>query len=137
MTPATYTAILPVALLSIVFLLKLTACKPLSVLEVWRAAMEVPVDISIFGVSTLISFIMIIGGGGGLAEAMCLLLLFLALKIVSIVIWRQCLTVLERGSLRVVSLVCIVFGTGFNFFITIMMAVYSVALLVGRQHAGV
>lgn len=137
MTPATYTAILPVALLSLVFMLKLTACKPLSLLEIWRAAMEVPVDISVFGVSTLISFIMIIGNGGGLAEALFLLLLFIFFKLISIVIWRQSLSALERGGLGKISMILIAFGTAFNFFITIMMAVYSVSLLLGRQHVGV
>jgi hypothetical protein len=99
--------------------------------------MEVPVDISVFGVSTLISFIMVIGNGGGLAEALFLLLFFLSLKILSIVIWRQSLAVLERGSLKVWSLSGIVIGTGVNFFFTIMMAMYSVALLVGKEHVGV
>lgn len=137
MTPATYTATLPIALLLIVFLVKLTACKPLSVLEIWRAAMEVPVDISVFGVSTLISFIMVLGNGGGLAEALFMLLFFLMLKILSIVIWRQSLVVLERGPLKAWSLSGIVIGTSFNFFFTIMMAMYSVALLVGGEHVGV
>jgi hypothetical protein len=134
MTPATYTAILPFVLLLLVFLIKLIACRPLSVLEVWRAAMEVPVDISIFGVSTLISFIIVVGSGGGLSQALFWLLLFIVLKVVSIVIWRQSITALERGGLRKTGLAAIALGTGLNFFITIMMAVFAVSLLVGKQH---
>lgn len=134
MTPATYTAILPIALLSIVFMLKLISCRTINFHEIWRAAMEVPVDISIFGVSTLISFIMIIGGGGELSKALLILLVFMFLKIVSIAIWRTCLSALERGGLGKLSLASVVIGTGFNFFITIMMAVYSVALLVSKQN---
>lgn len=59
------------------------------------------------------------------------------LKILSIVIWRQSLVVLERGPLKAWSLSGIVIGTSFNFFFTIMMAMYSVALLVGGEHVGV
>lgn len=134
MTPATYTAVLPIALLSIVFMVKLTACRPISGQEVWRATMEIPVDISIFGVSTLISFIMILGSGGALSEAMFLLLGFISLKIFSIAIWRICISEVEKGRLVWWRLAGIVLGTGLNFFITIMMAFYSVTLLVSKQN---
>ncbi|MBB3271390.1 hypothetical protein FHW75_002545 [Pseudomonas sp. OG7] len=134
MTPATYTAVLPIALLSIVFILKLIACRPISPHEFWRAGMEIPVDISIFGVSTLISFIMIIGNGGALSQAMCLLLVFMFFKILSIMIWRLCLAAVERGGLGKLRLTGVIFGTGLNFFITIVMAFYSVALLVSKQN---
>ncbi|MNN95643.1 hypothetical protein D3C81_2144830 [compost metagenome] len=72
-----------------------------------------------------------------MAEALFLFLFFMLLKILSIVIWRQSLAVLERGSLKIWSLSGVVLGTGVNFFFTIMMAMYSVALLVGREHVGV
>ncbi len=134
MMPATYTAILPIALLLIVFLLKLFIGRVYSILEIWRAAMEVPVDISIFGVSTLISFIMLMGGGTSLSEPLCFLLVFIALKILTIVVWRQSISTLEQGDLGIRKMILITLGTGFNFFITIMMAVFSVSLLVGKQN---
>lgn len=134
MTPAAYTAVLPIALLSIVFLLKLIACRPVTPHEFWRAGMEIPIDISIFGVSTLISFIMIIGNGGDLSQALCILLVFMFLKIFSIMIWRLCLSAVERGGLSRLSLAGVIGGTCLNFFITIMMAFYSVILLVGKQN---
>lgn len=136
MTPATYTAILPIALLLIVFLLKLFVGKSCNMLDVWRAAMEVPVDISIFGVSTLISVVLLIGNGADLSEAVCALLIFFALKIVSIFIWRVSLAAIERGGLEVWGTVSVVFGTGLNFFMTVGMALYSVSLLVSKQHVG-
>ncbi|GHS84154.1 hypothetical protein ACOQNQ_03235 [Pseudomonas juntendi] len=134
MTPATYTAVLPIALLSIVFMIKLIACRPVNGHEIWRATMEIPVDISIFGVSTLISFIMILGNGGALSEAIFLLLSFIALKAFSIMLWRICLAAVEKGRMGQLKLTCVILATGFNFFITIMMASYSVALLVSKQN---
>lgn len=136
MSPATYTAILPIALLFIVFLLKLFIGRAYNILEIWRAAMEVPVAISIFGVSTLISFIMLLGNGGSLSEPLFLLLAFIALKIFTIVVWRQSISSLEKGNLGVPKMMFIALGTGINFFITIMMAVFSVSLLVGKQNVG-
>lgn len=135
MSPAIYTAILPIALLMIVFLLKLFVGRTYNILEIWRATMEMPVDISIFGVSTLISFIVLIGGEGDLSKPLFLLLAFIALKVFTIVVWRQSVLSLERGGLGIYRMIFIALGTGVNFFITIVMAVFSVSLLVGKQNA--
>jgi len=134
MMPATYTAILPIALLFLVFLLKLFIGRVYSILEVWRAAVEVPVDISIFGVSTLISFILLLKGGVTLPGPLVWLVVFIGLKVFSIVIWRQSIATLDKGNLGVKGVSLIVLGTGLNFFLTITMAVVSVLLLVGQQN---
>ncbi|WP_454565200.1 hypothetical protein [Pseudomonas sp. AIG] len=136
MTPATYTAILPIALLFIVFVLKLVIGRACNLLDVWRAAMEVPVDISIFGVSTLISFMILVGEGGSLSKLMFFLLLFFLLKVVAIAVWRKSMLVLDRGNLDGWDLLGITFGTILNFFFTILMAIFAVSLLVGKQNVG-
>lgn len=136
MTSATYTAILPIALLFIVFVLKLVIGKAYNILDVWRAAMEVPVDISIFGVSTLISFMILAGERDGLSKLVFFLLSFILLKVIAIAVWRKSMLVLDRGALDGWDIAGITIGTIFNFFFTILMAIFAVSLLVGKQSVG-
>jgi len=135
MTPATYAAILPLLLILVSFVLKLFVGKSVKEVELLKCFIELPVDISVFCVSTIISLIITIKAGEIVAFTIVVLVVAFLLKIVAIFLWRYCLSNLESKSQGLSFSVKVYFTTMFNLIMTISMGYYSVMLLLGGSNA--
>ena len=135
MTPATYAAILPLLLILASFMLKLLVGKSIKEIELLKCVVELPVDISVFCVSTIISLIITIKTGEVVASTLAFLFGAFILKVFTISLWRYCLSALDGKPESAKGVAKIYCTTVFNLTLTSFMGYYSVMLLLGETHA--
>lgn len=135
MTPATYAAILPLLLIAASFMMKLLIGKSIKEIELLKCLVELPVDISVFCISTIISLIITIKNNDLVAATISVLFIAFILKLFAVALWRYCLSNIESQPENYNASVKVYLTAILNLILTTAMGYYSVMLLLGGAHA--
>lgn len=97
--------VLPITLLFLAFILKLSIDRSIEVPNLIQAICELPVDMEFLSISFLIAFT--IGKDADTGKGLFFCFVFIFIAVVVVILWRKCLTLFEKGNKLWILLLCL------------------------------
>lgn len=97
--------VLPIILLFLAFILKLSIDRSIEVPNLIQAICELPVDMEFLSISFLIAFT--IGKDTDTGKGLFFCFVYICIAVIVVILWRKCLKLFEKGNKLWILLLCI------------------------------